>query len=94
MEALIKFSFERWEKCQYADLVVELGDDNCRQLPVAKATYDEYSDTFGKAKRLIMQVSENGKMHEFVVHYFVDCDSWQYSNMESDEWFDLYIKVR
>ena len=98
METLVNFSFERWEKAQFADLVVELVDNNgnpIKQIPVVKATMREYDLLAnGKYNELQCEAYDDGNLWEFAVLYFFDGDSWQYINFDNDTDFYLYIKIK
>ena len=98
METLVHFSFERWEKNQFADLVVDLVDDNgnsIKQIPVAKATMREYDYLAGdKYNELLCEVYDNDKLLKFAVLYIFDSDSWQYVNFNNDTDFYIYIKIK
>ena len=98
MNALVEFSFERWEKCQFADLVVEYIDDYGfvrSQNPVVNA---KWSETFGMdnglTRILDIQVSVDGEINDLTILYFTATDSWQYVDNDNDQQFHLYIKTR
>lgn len=100
METLIEFSFEDWRKSQFADLAIEIVDSErstnvgLKFLPIKKAILRKYVDKSGTMEELSLLADYNGGLWEFVVLHFVDSDMWQYCNCDTDDEFNLYIKVR
>lgn len=99
MNALLEFSFEDWEKSQFADLVVDIIDDDsgCSklQVPVENAIWrKEHKNTSDAFDVLYFDAIINGESLDFSVTHYKATNSWDFRCTGLSEWFDLYIKVR